>query len=77
MNNDIKTINKIVPIILAGGTGSRLWPLSRESYPKQFLPLLGENEQSLLHETISRIVELEDVDDPIIICNINCKSITF
>ncbi len=60
---------KVIPVILSGGKGTRLWPLSRESYPKQFLPLLGENEQSLLQETICRIVELDDVDDPIIICN--------
>ncbi len=31
----------IIPVILCGGTGTRLWPLSRESYPKQFWPLLG------------------------------------
>ena len=31
----------IVPVILSGGSGTRLWPLSREAYPKQFLPLLG------------------------------------
>ncbi|EIF0169700.1 hypothetical protein LFP57_004713, partial [Escherichia coli] len=33
----------IVPIIIAGGTGSRLWPLSRSLYPKQFLPLVNES----------------------------------
>ena len=60
---------KVIPIILSGGKGTRLWPLSRQSYPKQFLPLIGDNKQSLLQETITRIIELEDVDDPIIICN--------
>lgn len=32
---------RIVPVILSGGAGTRLWPASREAYPKQFLPLLG------------------------------------
>lgn len=57
----------IVPIILAGGTGSRLWPLSRERYPKQLLTLVGEN--SLLQETIKRTQDLSDVVEPIVICN--------
>ena len=49
----IKAINQIVPIILAGGTGSRLWPLSRKSFPKQFLNLLDDEftmlQLSLIH----------------------------
>lgn len=57
----------IIPIILAGGTGSRLWPLSREHYPKQLLTLVGEN--SLLQETIRRIQPLPGVEEPIVICN--------
>ncbi|WP_139788331.1 sugar phosphate nucleotidyltransferase, partial [Morganella morganii] len=40
---------KILPVIMAGGSGSRLWPLSREDYPKQFLSILGKN--SLLQNT--------------------------
>ena len=36
------TGSSITPVILAGGSGTRLWPLSRKSYPKQFVPLLGE-----------------------------------
>ena len=35
-------VREITPVILAGGAGTRLWPLSRKSYPKQFVPLLGE-----------------------------------
>lgn len=54
----------IQPVILAGGTGSRLWPLSRELYPKQLLNLVGS--QSLLQETFSRVLEL-DVADPILV----------
>lgn len=57
----------IIPIILAGGAGSRLWPLSREHYPKQLLTLAGEN--SLLQETLKRIQELAHVQDAIVICN--------
>ena len=57
----------LYPVILAGGSGTRLWPLSRKSYPKQFLTLIGE--RSLLQETISRIDGLEDVAAPIFVCN--------
>ncbi|MFV8781642.1 mannose-1-phosphate guanylyltransferase/mannose-6-phosphate isomerase [Microbulbifer sp. SA54] len=57
---------KITPVIMAGGTGSRLWPASRQLMPKQFLSLLGEH--SMLAETLSRI-EGMDSTDPIIICN--------
>lgn len=48
----------IIPVILAGGVGTRLWPLSREAYPKQFLTLAGEH--SLLQQTWLRIAELAD-----------------
>ena len=57
----------IQPVILAGGSGTRLWPLSRELYPKQFLPLIGE--RSLLQETIGRLEGLPDVAAPIVVCN--------
>ncbi|MHA3052310.1 mannose-1-phosphate guanylyltransferase/mannose-6-phosphate isomerase [Acinetobacter sp. ANC 4640] len=57
----------IVPVILAGGAGTRLWPLSRRSYPKQFLRLL--NEQSLLQNTILRLQKMDlRCSAPIIIC---------
>ena len=60
---------KILPIILCGGSGTRLWPLSRESFPKQFI-VLNENEnKSLLQFTLERIKFLDDVEEPIIICN--------
>jgi len=57
----------IIPVILSGGVGSRLWPLSRESYPKQLLALTGE--QSLLQATITRIQDLPECADPIVIAN--------
>lgn len=57
----------IVPVILAGGSGTRLWPLSRSSYPKQFLRLL--NQYSLLQNTILRLKNLDlSIVAPIIIC---------
>jgi len=55
----------IQPIILAGGTGSRLWPLSRELYPKQVISLTGE--LSLLQTTVQRVAGLEDALTPIIV----------
>jgi mannose-1-phosphate guanylyltransferase/mannose-6-phosphate isomerase len=58
----------IVPVILSGGSGTRLWPLSRDSRPKQFLRLTGE--RSLLQETVARVRELGDsLRPPIIVCN--------
>lgn len=56
----------ILPVIMAGGTGSRLWPMSRELYPKQFLRLYGE--QSMLQETVTRLKGLE-TSNPLVICN--------
>ncbi len=56
----------LLPVIMAGGTGSRLWPMSRELYPKQFLRLYGQN--SMLQETISRLSGL-DIYEPMVICN--------
>ncbi|HBV4559727.1 TPA: mannose-1-phosphate guanylyltransferase/mannose-6-phosphate isomerase [Klebsiella aerogenes] len=56
----------ILPVIMAGGSGSRLWPMSRELYPKQFLRLSGS--QSMLQETITRLEGLA-VQSPLIICN--------
>ncbi|RXF74450.1 mannose-1-phosphate guanylyltransferase/mannose-6-phosphate isomerase [Hansschlegelia zhihuaiae] len=58
---------KIIPIILCGGTGTRLWPASRESYPKQFLPLSGD--RTLLQDTALRVSDPARFDDPIIIAN--------
>ena len=55
----------IQPVILAGGTGSRLWPLSRELYPKQVISLAGD--LSLLQTTLQRVSELPDILPPIIV----------
>ena len=50
--------NKIIPVILSGGTGSRLWPLSRASYPKQYIPLPQNTSKSMLQLTIDRLKNL-------------------
>jgi mannose-1-phosphate guanylyltransferase / mannose-6-phosphate isomerase len=57
----------IIPVILSGGTGSRLWPMSRELNPKQFLPLCSE--QTMLQETVTRLDGINDLAAPIIVCN--------
>lgn len=59
-------MNPIVPVILSGGSGTRLWPLSRESYPKQFLPLVGE--RSMLQATWLRVAALA-AQPPIVVAN--------
>ena len=64
-----KNITKIVPIILAGGSGSRLWPLSRKTFPKQFLNLIHDDEYTMLQKTYKRIETLENICKPIVICN--------
>ena len=59
----------LVPIILSGGSGTRLWPLSRYCFPKQFVSLSSDSKFSLLQQTLKRIQSFDDVNDPIIICN--------
>ena len=59
----------IVPLILCGGSGTRLWPLSRESYPKQFLSIKKEDKYSLLQKTLQRISSLKNLRKPIFVCN--------
>ncbi|SUY94752.1 mannose-1-phosphate guanylyltransferase [Klebsiella pneumoniae] len=59
-------MSNLYPVIMAGGTGSRLWPLSRELFPKQFLALC--NEFSMLQTTVMRLKGLEIIN-PLVICN--------
>ncbi|MGH1537524.1 MAG: mannose-1-phosphate guanylyltransferase/mannose-6-phosphate isomerase [Gammaproteobacteria bacterium] len=62
-----KLMSSLIPVILSGGTGSRLWPLSRKLYPKQFIPLKGD--KSLYQSTLERIASLEEVGGVVTICN--------
>ena len=59
----------IQPVVLSGGSGTRLWPLSREKYPKQLLPLIGDD--SLLQATVRRVEGLAGVDvaAPMVVSN--------
>jgi mannose-1-phosphate guanylyltransferase/mannose-6-phosphate isomerase len=57
----------LMPVILSGGTGSRLWPLSRELYPKQLLPLV--NQSTMLQNTAERTLGIKDIGSPQVICN--------
>ncbi len=57
----------VIPVILSGGAGTRLWPLSRELYPKQFLPLIGE--RTMIQDTALRTDGLARVAAPIVVCN--------
>ena len=68
MNKSTKNLT-IIPIILSGGVGTRLWPLSRTHFPKQYLKIYENDEYSLLQKTVKRLDNLSISDDPIIICN--------
>ena len=59
----------LIPVILSGGSGTRLWPLSRELYPKQLLPLVGKG--TMLQETLARVTGVEGLAAPIVVCNEN------
>lgn len=64
--NIIKGIDKMIPVILSGGSGTRLWPLSREQYPKQFLAL--NSDKSLFSETCDRLKKI-GASAPMVVCN--------
>lgn len=57
----------LVPVILSGGSGTRLWPLSRELYPKQLLSLVGKG--TMLQETLARLQGVKEVHAPVVVCN--------
>ncbi len=58
----------IIPVILCGGSGTRLWPLSRKAYPKQFIDLTGSG-RSMLQETWLRLQGVPDLGAAVIMCN--------
>ena len=60
--------SNVIPVILSGGSGTRLWPISRRLYPKQFIPL--RNGRSLFQDTVARVESLQQgIQTPIIVCN--------
>ena len=62
----------LIPVVLSGGSGTRLWPLSREHHPKQFLPLVGQ--ETMLQDTVRRLEGLGPAK-PIIVCHENHRFI--
>ena len=60
-------MSALIPVILSGGAGTRLWPLSREMYPKQLLALTSR--QTMLQETALRLAGVADASAPIVVCN--------
>lgn len=62
----------IIPVVLAGGTGSRLWPVSRESYPKQFINFQDSN-TSFFQRTLQRLDGLDGLQSPVILCSDSCR----
>src|SRR5262249_39462975 len=56
--------SKIIPVLLAGGAGTRLWPVSRDSMPKQFLPLVGE--KSTYQQALERVRDSKLCASPIV-----------
>lgn len=61
----MSSARKIIPVILSGGAGSRLWPASRKSLPKQFMPLLGN--RSTFEDTLARVADASVFTDPLIV----------
>ena len=57
----------MIPVILSGGSGTRLWPLSRRHYPKQFLPLVSNH--TMIQETLLRLTGIAGLKAPIAVCN--------
>ena len=61
--------NRIFPLVICGGSGTRLWPLSRKSLPKQFLKCNPRNKFSFIQETFLRLKNIKNIQEPILICN--------
>src|SRR3984885_3214300 len=62
-----RIVSAVIPVILSGGAGTRLWPLSREMYPKQLLALTGK--QTMLQDTAARLATITGAVAPIVVCN--------
>ena len=59
-------MSAVVPVVMSGGSGTRMWPRSRQEFPKQFLPLLSQT--SMLQDTVLRLQGL-DAEAPLLVCN--------
>ena len=57
----------IIPVILSGGAGTRLWPLSREMHPKQLIALTSE--RTMLQDTALRLQGINGATGPVVVCN--------
>lgn len=74
--NDVNVVRPIVPVVLCGGSGTRLWPLSSPERPKQLLPLVED--RTLLEGTLRRLEVLRGViGEPIVVCNSRYESTVF
>lgn len=69
----VNSVSGCIPVVLAGGSGTRLWPLSRTDYPKQFLPLSGD--VSLIQATLERVDNIA-ASSPIVVCSENHRFLT-
>jgi mannose-1-phosphate guanylyltransferase len=68
MNEGVEMTTPITPVILSGGSGSRLWPVSRKLRPKQFLPLITED-RTLFQSTVERLDGIPGKQLPLVVCN--------
>lgn len=64
-----RTVMTLIPVVLSGGSGTRLWPLSREMFPKQLLPLVSKG--TMLQETLARLQGVDELGAPIVVSNEN------
>jgi mannose-1-phosphate guanylyltransferase/mannose-1-phosphate guanylyltransferase/mannose-6-phosphate isomerase len=64
---------KITPVILSGGSGTRLWPMSTPDRPKQFLPLTGA--ETMFEQTLMRVADMTLFDRPLIVANARHQSL--
>ena len=68
-NNQESSNPKILPVILSGGKGTRLWPLSRSTYPKQYLSINKSSQYTFLQDTVLRLHGIKNIQSPLIVCN--------
>ena len=61
--------NQIIPLLMCGGSGTRLWPMSRKSLPKQFLKYDPDSKNTFLQNTFLRVKKIKNIANPILICN--------